>query len=228
MRLRSTAPPTVLVTVSPMRALAASRSAPSRRRDCSVKVSTDMRLPARDALKFGPLGQPARRFAGGLRPSILVQGVEAPFRDVFSMRRKGKGGRGRRAVRSGGELLAAEGAARVQHLAAAGRRHAGAKPVTALAHELAGLIGPLHVQISNLARAQNRGMGSISTRKADLRRNSRKGAASRQKSTRRSRAASSGGLCRAGPRKSIRTLLHAPCARPLAIGIVLSIPGSRR
>ena len=45
---------------------------------------------------------------------------------------------------SGRELLAASRAAGVEDLAAADRRHARAKPVTALAHEFARLIGALH------------------------------------------------------------------------------------
>jgi anti-sigma factor RsiW len=49
---------------------------------------------------------------------------------------------------SGGELLAAARAARCKHLAAADRRRAGAKAVTTLAHELAGLISPLHGLLS--------------------------------------------------------------------------------
>ena len=67
-RLRSTAPPTPLVTVSPTRAPGtASFPVSSRRRDCSVKVATDSAASARDALKFGPSGQAANRFAGGAR-----------------------------------------------------------------------------------------------------------------------------------------------------------------
>ena len=42
------------------------------------------------------------------------------------------------------QALAAAGPAGVEHLAAARRRHAGTEAVTALAHELARLIGPLH------------------------------------------------------------------------------------
>ena len=42
------------------------------------------------------------------------------------------------------EALAAAGAAGGDHLAAANRFHAGAKAVTALAHDLAGLKGPRH------------------------------------------------------------------------------------
>ena len=49
---------------------------------------------------------------------------------------------------SGAEPLAAARAARGDHLAAARGRHAGAKTVTALAHQLARLIGPLHGSFS--------------------------------------------------------------------------------
>src|SRR5580693_10375166 len=77
-----------------------------------------------------------------------MQGVKAPFRAIFIDTRMA----GRRpkanASRSGGELLAAASAARCKHLAAADRRRAGAKAVTTLAHELAGLIGPLHGLVS--------------------------------------------------------------------------------
>ena len=47
-------------------------------------------------------------------------------------------------VWSGGKLLAAAGATRIQHFASADGRHAGAKSMTALAHEFAWLIGALH------------------------------------------------------------------------------------
>jgi hypothetical protein len=77
-----------------------------------------------------------------------MQGVKAPFRAIFIDTRMA----GRRpkanASRSGGQLLAAAGAARCKHLAAADCRRAGAKAVTALAHELAGLISPLHGLVS--------------------------------------------------------------------------------
>jgi hypothetical protein len=45
---------------------------------------------------------------------------------------------------SGGELLATARAASRDHLAAADRRRTSAKAMAALAHQLAGLIGPLH------------------------------------------------------------------------------------
>jgi len=45
---------------------------------------------------------------------------------------------------SGGQPLATARTTRVDHLAAALGRHAGAKAVTPLAYQLAGLIGPLH------------------------------------------------------------------------------------
>ena len=45
---------------------------------------------------------------------------------------------------SGAQTLAAPRAARGEDLAAAGGRKAGAEAVTALAHQFAGLISPLH------------------------------------------------------------------------------------
>jgi len=45
---------------------------------------------------------------------------------------------------SGGEALATAGAPGSNHAAAADGGHAGAETMPALAHELAGLIGPLH------------------------------------------------------------------------------------
>jgi hypothetical protein len=45
---------------------------------------------------------------------------------------------------SGAQTLAATRAARGKNLAASGGRKAGAKAVTALAHQFAGLISPLH------------------------------------------------------------------------------------
>src|SRR5712691_8103799 len=53
-----------------------------------------------------------------------------------------------RGTRSGTEPLASARAARGNHLAAAFGRHAGAKTVTTLAHQLARLIGPLHGSFS--------------------------------------------------------------------------------
>jgi hypothetical protein len=77
-----------------------------------------------------------------------MQGVKAPFRAVFIDARMAARRPKAKASRSGGELLAAARAARCKHFAAADRRRAGAKAVTALAHELAGLIGPLHRLVS--------------------------------------------------------------------------------
>jgi hypothetical protein len=39
---------------------------------------------ARDTLIFCPSGQAANRFAGGARVAVLMQGVKAPFRGVFT------------------------------------------------------------------------------------------------------------------------------------------------
>jgi hypothetical protein len=49
---------------------------------------------------------------------------------------------------SGAQTLAATGAARRENLAAAGRGKTGTKAVTALAHQFAGLISPLHGSFS--------------------------------------------------------------------------------
>jgi hypothetical protein len=49
---------------------------------------------------------------------------------------------------SGAQTLAAAGAPGRENLAAAGGRQAGAKAVTALAHQFAGLISPLHGSFS--------------------------------------------------------------------------------
>src|ERR1700722_9501280 len=76
-----------------------------------------------------------------------MQGVKAPFRAIIDTRMAGRRPKAK-ASRSGGELLAAAGAARCKHLAAADCRRAGAKAVTALAHELAGLVSPLHGLLS--------------------------------------------------------------------------------
>jgi hypothetical protein len=77
-----------------------------------------------------------------------MQGVKAPFRAIFIDTRMAGRRPKAKASRSGRELLAAPRAARCKHLAAADRRRAGAKAVTALAHELAGLISPLHGLVS--------------------------------------------------------------------------------
>jgi hypothetical protein len=71
-----------------------------------------------------------------------MQSVNAPFRVVFIETRMA--GLRLKAGRSGGELLATARAAGSDNLAAADRRHAGAEAVAALAHDLAGLKGPLH------------------------------------------------------------------------------------
>src|SRR5271166_331431 len=60
------------------------------------------------------------------------------------------------AARLGREFLAAAGAPGVQHLAAAGGRHARAETVAALAHKLAGLICPLHNVLQAPRRVHSR------------------------------------------------------------------------
>jgi hypothetical protein len=77
-----------------------------------------------------------------------MQGVKAPFRAIFIDTRMAGRRPKAKASRSSGELLAAARTARCKHFATADRRRAGAKAVTALAHELAGLIGPLHRLVS--------------------------------------------------------------------------------
>jgi hypothetical protein len=99
-------------------------------------------------LKFGPLGQAANKLVGAAGPAILMQGVKAPFRAIFIDTRMAGRRPKAKVSRSGGELLAAARAARCKHLASADRRRASAKAVTTLAHELAGLIGPLHGRVS--------------------------------------------------------------------------------
>ena len=58
---------------------------------------------------------------------------------------------------SGGQPLAPARAPRDEHLAAALGGHAGAESVTALAHQLARLIGPLHVSILRWSRRDGEG-----------------------------------------------------------------------
>jgi len=72
------------------------------------------------------------------RPRAIGNGEEvgplpSPIHDEIS----GKPG-------SGAQTLAAPGAARGEHLAAASSRKAGTEAVTALAHQFAGLKSPLH------------------------------------------------------------------------------------
>jgi hypothetical protein len=74
--------------------------------------------------------EPGRR---RLHPRRGSEEVGSPFQPLD--RRQG----------SSAEALAAMGAASRDHLAAALRGHAGAETVAALAHELARLIGPFHV-----------------------------------------------------------------------------------
>ena len=109
--------------------------------------------PARDALEFGPLGQAAEQWAGAITPAILMHGVKAPWRAVFTEDSNGQNrGEIEGAGRSGRELLAAPRAASGDDLAAADRRHAGAKAMAALAHDFAGLKGPLHGLVSEFDR----------------------------------------------------------------------------
>ena len=63
---------------------------------------------------------------------------------------------------SGAQPLTAARTARGHHLASAGGRHACAEPVTALAHELARLVGPLHGMVS--AAGRRTAEGSVARR----------------------------------------------------------------
>ena len=74
------------------------------------------------------------------------------------------------ASRSGGKFLPAARAPRCKHLAAADRRRAGAKAVTTLAHELAGLIGPLHGLVSEFQSSAQKSRASLDPKRgnADL------------------------------------------------------------
>ena len=119
-RLRSVACPTFLVTVKPKRKPAPSGASVSRRRPCRVMRSVWKRRPAAAARNSG-------RFVN--RPRVRPR-VRAPPPRI---------GRPSR-----GQALAAVGAARRDHLAAALGRHARPKAVAALANELARLIRPLH------------------------------------------------------------------------------------
>ena len=157
------------------------------------------RLPPafRDALELCALRQPAEPRPGE-PPCVQIQGF-----GLHRRRRMGgrKGQRGRREQAgpsgSGGELLAAAGAARVQDLAAADRRHPRAEAMAALADELAGLIGSLHGQVSKIVRARERARPVLDTAVLTNR------ATSRGKTLRRFRAAGMRGLCREGRGESI-------------------------
>ena len=176
----------------------------SRRRDCSVKVATDRRRPRETRWILGASGQAARTFAGGARAAVLMQGVKAPFRGVFIDTRTAEQ-RPKPANQSGGELLAPAGAARREHLAAADRRRAGAKAMAALAHELAGLIGPLHGSVSEFqSSAKKIGRRPALNAQTPTRRDGRCNQAASRKNERGAlRAAARPGLCRAGAGKSI-------------------------
>jgi hypothetical protein len=64
------------------------------------------------------------------------------------------------ARKSGRQALAAAGAARSDHLAAANCRHSGAKAMPALAHQFTGLISPLHVSLRPTIRAPRFGLSA--------------------------------------------------------------------
>jgi hypothetical protein len=93
------------------------------------------------------------------RHSLAMKTAARSRRDELCSFRQSPDVLGARAAHRGGALsrqaLAASGATRGDNAAAALGGHAGAKAVTALANELAGLIGPLHGLIS-ITRAGRR------------------------------------------------------------------------
>src|SRR6185369_10492865 len=118
MRLRSGALPFFLVTVKPTRIGPWSE----RARLWRAKAALETRAPLATA----------RKSARCLSRSMIIVPGGGPA--------EGSG--------SGTQTLAAARTAGSENLAAAGGGQARAKTVTALAHELAGLIGPLHGSIS--------------------------------------------------------------------------------
>src|SRR5262249_10682814 len=105
---------------------------------------------------------------------------------------------------SGGELLAAARAASGDHLAAADRRHAGAKAVATLAHDLAGLIGPLHGLVSELqSSAENRAPPDPERADADAAATSETKRQAGKMNAAPDAPLQGAGLCRAGASKSI-------------------------
>ena len=162
MRLRSTALPAFLVTVRPTQGQGSVSWGPGwgfgcRGADCKVKAAKDLRRPRATRWKSARLFSRPSGAAAGTRLASL-SGNSGSIREVAwaGKRLRTHGGRpGRRAGRSGGELLAAGGAPRVQDLAAGGRRRSGAEAVPPLANELAGLIGPLHDRLRCRSKRSN-------------------------------------------------------------------------
>ena len=152
MRLRSTAPPSFFVTVKPKRGPSEADAAgvlsrpAARGRVSSTKEGVANRAP--------PLT---------LRNSALFLSVSiataTPPREAMQAASRRPLGR---------QALAPLGPAARDHFDAAGGRHAGAEAVPALAHELAGLIGPFHGRYSsrNLKRKQP-GRGENSPARAE-------------------------------------------------------------
>jgi len=136
----------LLVTVRPTRApRPASRSDSSRRRDWSVNVSVCDRRPRETRRNSARLvRRPTDPSAPG--PGFRSSRKALRLHSAASSRpdERSNGGPRPRAARSGGELLATPRAARGENPAAADRRRTGAKAMTALAHQLARLIGPFH------------------------------------------------------------------------------------
>src|ERR1700736_2040838 len=122
MRLRSVEVPFFLVTVKPTRIGPSS----SRARLCTTKAALFARAPLATA----------RKSARCLSRSMM----KSPGSPAQALRRL--------RPRAGGGGGAAAGAAGGEDFAAAGGREAGTEAVTALAHQFAGLICPLHGSIS--------------------------------------------------------------------------------
>ncbi len=130
MRLRSTAPPTFLLTVKPNRAVPATTASPKPARGLPSSTKPERRA-ARTVAQAQKLGAMLEgRNAGGRGPlRLCLCSRHAPARYAAS----------------GRQALAALGSAARQDPAAAGRLHALAEAVPPLANELARLIGTLHV-----------------------------------------------------------------------------------
>src|SRR6516164_678464 len=128
-RLRSVAVPFDFVTVKPIRIGPES----SRPRPCQVKAVELTRAPLATARKS------ARCLSRSMIGTPEVACSQA-LRRLFLRRSD--------ACFSGAQTLAASRTARGEDLAAAGGCKAGAEAVTALAHQFAGLISPLHGSFS--------------------------------------------------------------------------------
>src|ERR1700722_2246696 len=142
-RLRTTALPIFLVTVTPILAGAWS----FRVRICSTN-------PWVAALR--PFAATSRKSERRFRRPKEAGGRNWDTRWVRPVPKQASGRRS-----SGGQPFAALGAAVRQHPAAADRGHAGAKPVAALADKLRRLIGALHDFSPDLSIPRERGRGVL-------------------------------------------------------------------